>query len=95
MQEKKIIVQIGRPTSTNPTGLAAQGTYVETKTTVTLISLNNKPLSPDWRKQYSQRLKAGDNARVIAGRLTKECASAQHSNRPFSAPLNYPPIKVA
>jgi hypothetical protein len=95
MTEKTIAVHMGRASEANPGGLAAEGTYTEADGVVTLIKFNGEALSADKRKIYTRKLNEGDKPRMIAGRLTKDYAFSIHTNRPFSAPLNYPPIKVA
>jgi hypothetical protein len=89
-----LFVQLARPSSTNPAGLAACGEYTEADGVVTLTKFNGEALRPELCKKYSRKLNAGDNARRVAWRLTKDYALSAHTNR-FSARINYPPIKVA
>jgi len=95
MANKTIAVHLTRPSENNPGGTAAEGTYVEANGILTLIKFNGQPLDADRRKAYSRKLNDGDKPRVIAGRLIKDYALSIHSNRRFSAPLNYPPLKLA
>jgi hypothetical protein len=87
-----VFVQLGHPSNENPGGIVGQGEYTEVNGVVTLTKYNGQPIAR--RKQFSHKLKAGEDARKVAGRLTKDYAWSLHSNRPFSGPIHYPPISV-
>jgi hypothetical protein len=89
MQVKFVVITIQNPTPSNPTGEVEDGWYVESDGAVTLTTRNGTPLHDRRGKQYSAKLKPGDDPRSIAGKLTREWTSAKRRGSSFSRPLRY------
>jgi len=66
----------------NPAGTAGEGEYVEADRTITLTKYNGRALTRERSKWFSRKLNDGDDARIIAKRLTREYAFSL-SDRPF------------
>jgi len=89
----QVVVDIELPSRRFPAGKTALGYYTVVDGVVTMTCPKGEPATDESGKTYSAKLQANDDARQIAGRLTKELRSALRgkSNAPggFGGPLNY------
>jgi hypothetical protein len=90
----QVIVDIHLPSSRLPAGQTALGYYTVVDGVVTMTDPKGEPATDGEGRTYTRKLAPNDDARVIAGRLTKELRLALRgkSNAPsgFGGPLNYP-----
>lgn len=86
-----VTVQIFPPSETSH-GQVAEGVYRLEDNEVILVDHFGNPVRDPHGKTYRKKLQPGEDARVIAGRLTKQFRSARRGGRDskFSAPINYP-----
>jgi hypothetical protein len=93
---KIVVVQISRPSPTNPNGVSGEGRYIVADGHVTLTDRDGKPVRDKDGKICSQKLNEGDNPRVIAGRMTKNFRAVLRGDKKpgsvsgFSQPIYYP-----
>jgi hypothetical protein len=92
---KFVIITISNPTSSNPMGVVEEGWYTVDGGKVTLTTCNGTPLYDQRNKQYSVKLKQGDDPRNVAAKLTRQWTSTKRRGSDFSRPINYPRIVVA
>jgi hypothetical protein len=90
----QISVEIHPPSQRLPAGQIARGFYTVVVNLLTMTDPKGEPATDESGKTYTHKLEPGDDAYVIAGRLTKELRlalrgkSAGPSN--FGGPINYP-----
>jgi hypothetical protein len=97
MQIHNVVVQIYGPTSSGDPGTVAEGRYTFEDGTVTLVDHLGSPVKEKYGKTYSKKLEAGEDAYVVAGRLTKQFRSARRGTekvRGFSGPIHYPNLGI-
>jgi hypothetical protein len=94
-----VVVDIELPSPRCPTGRSARGHYTVVDDLLTMTCPKGEPAIDMTGKTYTHKLAPNDDARVIAGRLTKQLRSALRGDRPkgfggsgsgFNGPLNYP-----
>lgn len=92
----RVIVQIRAPnTKPNDPGQVCEGRYIVSEGTLTLVHpKDGTPVRDATGKTYSRKLGPDDDARIIAGFLTKEfrlvLRGKTNSADGFSRPLSYP-----
>ncbi len=93
-----VFVQL-RPPKNGDQGRVIEGAYTLVDGVVTLTNRKGEPACDGDGKRYVHKLKDGENARVIAGRLTRQLRDAlkgsSGSVAGFGQPISYPRIKVA
>ena len=93
----RVIVQIYPPRDDYP-GQVAEGQYLFEAGTVTLTDHAGTPVRDQHGKSYSQKLEAGQDPHVIAGRLTKRFRSARRGDKDrasgFNRPIHYPKLGI-
>ena len=89
----QISVQIHPPSQRIPAGQVVHGYYTVVDDVVTMTCPKGEPATDESGKTYTHKLAPGDDAYVIAGRLTKELRLALRgkSSAPsgFNGPLLY------
>ncbi len=63
-----------------------------------LTDMKGAPANDDGGKYYKHKLREGENATTITGRLTKELRKALRRDGPglgFEGPISYPPMRNA
>ena len=89
----QISVKIHPPSPRMPAGQVARGYYIVVDDLLTMTDPKGEPAVDESGKTYTHKLAPGDDAIVIAGRLTKELRLALRgkSSAPagFNGPLNY------
>jgi hypothetical protein len=90
----QISVEIHPPSPRLPAGQIARGYYTVVDDLLTMTDPKGEPATDETGKIYTHKLEPGDDAHVIAGRLTKELRSALRGKSAgpsnFGGPLNYP-----
>ena len=94
----QVIIHVQLPTATREARLA-YGFYTVTDGVVTMTDRLGNPATDETGKTYTQKLETGDDARLIAGRLTKKLRLALlgKSEAPagFRSAIKYPKIGIA
>lgn len=89
MTVHRVIIQIRRPTTTDP-GQVSEGFYVIQDGVLIMTHGDGEPVSPD---QFRHTLKEGDNAAAIAGILTRKARryllGTTEEEEAFARPLAY------
>jgi hypothetical protein len=95
---RTVFVQIHAPSRRHEHGQTAEGRYIVADNTVTLTDRHGNPVRDDEGKTYVRKLGDGDNAHVIAGRLTKEFRLALRGKNKMSAgfggQIKYPKLGI-
>jgi hypothetical protein len=95
----QVIVDIELPSRRYPAGMTALGYYTVVDGVVTMTCPKGEPATDETGKIYTHKLEPNDDARQIAGRLTKQLRLALRGDRPrgfggggsgFNGPINYP-----
>ena len=93
----RVIVQIYPPRDDYP-GQVAEGQYLFEDGTVTLTDHTGVPVRDRYGKSYSQKLEAGQDPHVIAGRLTKHFATHDAATKinsaDFTEQFNIPNLEL-
>ena len=88
-----VAVQIARPKGNFP-GQVCEGAFTVADGAVTLTDRKGKPALDPQGMKYSQKLGEGEDARAVAGRLTKKLRLALLGKnlpaRGFGMPIAYP-----
>ena len=74
-------------------GRVAEGCYIVERNVLTLTNRRGDPVRDDAGQSYTQKLEPGDNAKQIAGLLTKKFRKVRRGNNAtpsgFSGPITY------
>jgi hypothetical protein len=101
----QVVVDIAMPSPRLPAGQSALGYYTVVDGLLTMTCPQGKAAEDAEGKTYKHKLEPNDDARVIAGRLTKQLRSALRGDRPpgfggsgggggFNGPINYPKSSI-
>ena len=94
---RTVFIQI-RPPKNGDAGQVAEGMYIVADGVVTLTDRDGNPATDERGRKYTHKLREGENAKVIAGRMTRELRSALRGNAPtqgFAGPIDYPKFNGA
>jgi hypothetical protein len=93
MKIYNVTAQVRRPKEGDP-GAVVEGRFTLEDGIVTLTNHIGSPVRDHDGRTYSKKLADGEDAYVIAARLTKEFRRARrgdkHKDSNFSAPIHYP-----
>ena len=90
----QVVIHIKPVSQALPTGQISYGYYTLVDAVVTMTNQKGEPAQDDAGKIYTHKLEPGDDAYVIAGRLTRKLRDALRGKKDappagFGAPLNY------
>jgi hypothetical protein len=93
MKINRVTAQVRRPKEGDP-GAIVEGRFTLEDSIVTLTNHIGTPVRDHDGKTYSKKLADGEDAYLIAARLTKEFRSARRGEQKqvngFSGPIKYP-----